>query len=86
MTVAEASGPPVEVFPDNWATVMVYLSMVTQWRMGSSGPIGLDYAVLLGKHGVMAMCGVRRGDRADVFEGIQIMENAALDHMAKATK
>lgn len=79
----EASGPPVEVFPDNWQTVTVYLAMVTQWRTDAGGKVGLDYTCLLGKHGVMAMCGVRRGDRPDVFEGIQIMEFAALDHIHK---
>lgn len=81
----EASGPPVEVYPDNWATVEVYLAMLTQWRMGEAGPVGLDYGCLLGKHGVMAMCGIRRGDRAEVFEGIQIMETAALAHIHKRT-
>jgi hypothetical protein len=81
LTVEEASGPPVEVFPDNWQTVNVFLAMDTQWREGKDGPVGLDYGVLLGKHGVMALCGVRRGDRKDVFSGIQIMEAAALDYM-----
>lgn len=87
----EASGPPVEVFPDNWQTLEVYIAMTTQWRMGASGPerkrrpipIGLDYGCLLGKHGVMAMLGVRRGDRPEVFDGIQIMESAALKYINK---
>lgn len=79
----EASGPPVEVFPDNWQTLEVYMAMTTQWRMGASGPIGLDYGCLLGKHGVMAMLGVRRGDRPEVFSGIQIMESAALKYINK---
>jgi len=83
LTAEEASGPPVDVFPDNWEIVNVYLAISTQWRVGMGGVIGLDYGPLLGKHGVMAMCGVRRGDRAKVFEGIQIMEQAAVDYMHK---
>lgn len=82
----EASGPPVEVYADNWQTVEVYLAMLTQWRMGETKPIGLDYGCLLGKHGVMAMLGVRRGDRAEVFEGIQIMETAALSYIHRTDR
>ena len=78
----EASGPAVEVFPDNWQTVNVYLAMATQWRVGMNGPVGLDYGPLLGRRGVMALCGVRRRDRRDVFNGIQVMESAALDYMS----
>lgn len=86
MTAEEAGGPPFEVFPDNWQTVCVYLAMMTQWRVSDAGPIGMDYGCLLGKHGVMAMCGVRRGDRPDVFEGIQVMEAAAMRFMQSKAK
>lgn len=81
----EASGPDVLVFPDNWQTVEIYLAMSTQWRVGMGGAVGLDYGPLLTKGGVLDLCGVRRKHRADVFNGVQIMESAALTHMnAKA--
>lgn len=52
--------------------------MSTQWRIGPSGPTGLDYTAL---PAVMRLSGVQPADRADVFSGIQTMESAALDMM-----
>lgn len=65
----------VDVFPENWKTVEVFASVMTQWRIGMSGPTGLDYAVL---PGVMGMLGIGRGDRKDVFDGVRVMESEAL--------
>jgi hypothetical protein len=78
LTVEEAAGPPVEVWPDNWSTVQVFAAMETQWRIGMSGPAGLDYGVL---PNVMRMTGVPRKEWPIVFDGIRIMEGAALDKM-----
>lgn len=63
------------------ATVNVFVAMGTQWRVGGMGAIGLDYGPL---PGVMRMMGVPRKDWPDVFEGIRIMEDAALEEMRKA--
>lgn len=49
--------------------------MLTQWRYGPNGAAGLDYNAL---PFVMSVRGVKALDREDVFEGVQIMERAAL--------
>jgi hypothetical protein len=78
LTVEEASGAPVEVWPDNAETIGVFISMGTQWRMGMSGTTGLDYNAL---PAVMRLCGVPSGNRSEVFEGVRMMEDAALSKM-----
>ena len=49
LTVEEATGPPVEIWPPNMVPCNVFMDLCTQWRMGSSGPVGLDYNVLFHK-------------------------------------
>lgn len=65
----------IDVFPENWQTVEVFASVMTQWRIGMSGPTGLDYAVL---PGVMQMMGVARKEQMEVFNGVRVMESEAL--------
>lgn len=71
----EASGPPVDVWPDNLQAVNVFIAMRTQWRTGMAGPTGLDYGAL---PAVMRLCGVPAAQRLEVFEGLRVMEGAAL--------
>jgi len=52
--------------------------MGTQWRPGAAGLIGLDYNAL---PVVMRMAGVPLAERADVFESIRTLEDAALETM-----
>lgn len=54
--------------------------MGTQWRIGMAGATGLDYAAL---PPVMRLVGVSRKDWPDVFEGVRVMESAALQTMHK---
>ena len=75
LTLEEASGPDIAIWPDNVTTANVFVAMSTQWRIGVSGPSGLDYNAL---PVVMRMSGVRSVERADVFNGVQVMEDAAL--------
>lgn len=49
LTVEEAVGPPVDIWPPNMVPLNVFMDLCTQWRMGSSGPVGLDYNVLFHK-------------------------------------
>ena len=63
------------VLPDNWLPLRVFQSMSTQWRIGMSGASGLDYSAL---PAVMKFEGVRKKDRRDVFDCVQILERAAL--------
>lgn len=78
MTLEEASGPPVEVWPDNAVAVYVFENMDTQWRVGYTG---LDYNAL---PAVMRLCKVPPGDRADVFASIRTLEDAAMKQIRKS--
>lgn len=49
--------------------------MSTQWRVGMSGASGLDYSAL---PIVMKIEDVRKKDRRDVFDCVQVLERAAL--------
>jgi Phage related hypothetical protein (DUF1799) len=61
--------------------VNTFIAMGTQWRLGPAGPIGLDYAAL---PAVMRLMGVAKGSRADVFDDIRTLEDAALETMRKS--
>ena len=74
----EASGPPVEVWPDNILIVNTFIAMCSQWRHGFSGPTGLDYGAL---PVVLRLNGVPRPEWPEVFDGIRTMEDAALEKM-----
>jgi hypothetical protein len=68
----------VEVWPDNLLPVSVFISMGTQWRVATGGVIGLDYTAL---PVVMRLVGVPPAERAEVFEAVRTMEDAALTKM-----
>jgi hypothetical protein len=68
----------VNVWPENVAVLNVFLSMWTQWRVGFSGPYGLDYAAL---PAVMDITNVPTVDRADIFESLRVMEREAISLM-----
>lgn len=74
----EASGPPVRVLPANMIVVNVFIAMSTQWRISMAGPTGLDYGVL---PEVWRRCKVPLAHRDDVFHGLRVMEDAALEKM-----
>ncbi|WP_370551376.1 DUF1799 domain-containing protein [Glaciimonas sp. PAMC28666] len=69
------------MWPDNVVITNVFIAMSSQWRIGLSGPSGLDYNAL---PVVMRMSGVRKADHADVFTGVQRMEDAALAYIRAA--
>lgn len=80
LTVDEASGEPLGIWPDNWAAVNVFIKMSTQWRKDEGRAYALDYGVL---PVVMRLVGIEHAARADVFESIRILEDAALATMRK---
>ena len=75
-----------EVEPDNWDTLMVFLSCQTQWHKefaGMDGTLiwhGLNYP---GISVVIRMQGYRGQDAKDIFAGLQMMEAAALPLLNK---
>lgn len=85
---ASALGLPVElieesetyagcdyIYPDNEKTVGVFRKVVTQWRMGFGGAVGLDYNPVF----TIMQRSVPEEEWDTVFDGIRIMEGAALN-------
>lgn len=80
MTVEEASGPPVEIWPESEAAVKLFSELCTQWRLGSDGPIGLDYNVLFHKLDRMKL---KRAEYERLESAVRKMEDEALTLMWK---
>lgn len=78
MTLEEAQGDAVGVWPDNIQAVNAFIQMSTQWRVSATGPTGLDYNAL---PVVMRMGCIPAKDRPSVFEDVRVMEDAALMKM-----
>ena len=67
---------PVEPFPENERALDLLRYMSTQWRMGPSGPTGLDYTVMHHRMDRMKLS----GEEFDELENDRrIMERAALE-------
>lgn len=60
----------------------MFLRMGTQWTVSMAGYVGLRYDVLLHGGGLFDLYCVE--DRRGMLEGLQIMEAAALNHIAKS--
>lgn len=72
------------LWPENVAAFNFWRAVQTQWRRDGMGyPGGLDYA---GVRTCMALRGVRKKDRAELFEGVQAMEQATLTAWDKQKK
>lgn len=71
----EASGPPVEIWPDSIVPVNVFSELCTQWRVGPNGPVGLDYNVLFRKLDRMRL---KRREYERIESAIRVMEDEAM--------
>ena len=76
----EASGPPVEIWPETELPFRVFSDLSTQWRMGASGPVGLDYGVLFHKLDRMKLEPV---EYERLEHSVRIMEDEALSVLWK---
>lgn len=81
MTIEEAQGDAVELWPDNLYAANVFIAMSTQWRTGMSGATGLDYNAM---PMVMKMGRIPAKEWPAVFEDVRVMEDAALVTMQAA--
>ena len=79
IAAVESESVELEIEPDNWETVNVFMRVQTQWRQGFGGPTGLDYPAVFQ---TMDRIGVRDAD-GEIFAGLQIMERAALNCQAQ---
>ena len=75
-----AKPEPVELWPCNEMPIALFSAMLTQWRMGYAGPVGLDYgAVPL----VARMLRLRGRRLTEAFAGLRVCEAEALAVMAE---
>lgn len=70
----DADEQEFEVEPEVWQIVQAWMRVQTQWRFHAGGIGGLDYPAVFA---TLERIGVRDDD-GRVFEGIQVMEVAAL--------
>jgi len=66
----------VDVFPENWDALCLFLESQTQWRYGARSPLGLDYQ---GVEVLLRLRSVGKARRAEMFQQLQVMEFAALE-------
>lgn len=65
----------LEIWPDNWPVVRVFGDLLTQWRVGPGGLIGLDYNVI---PLMFTMLDVPCVQQKSIFHDLRIMEAEAL--------
>ncbi len=79
LTMDEAM-PSVDIWPDNWRTVMLFDAIGTQWRVGMGGPVGIDYNVMFHK---LDRLNLPPSEYEEIESGVRVMEEAALAIMRK---
>jgi hypothetical protein len=74
----EAKTETFGILAENCEALVWFMKLLTQWRVGMNGPIGLDY-------GVFIQCakdeGVKRKDRVWILEDLRLMESEFLQGM-----
>jgi hypothetical protein len=70
----------VELWTENEPAVALFARLLTQWRMGPGGPVGLDYTPL---PMLLDMLRVRKRDRQAAFDGLREMESEGLRWLAE---
>jgi hypothetical protein len=75
---SDVTPPEVDLWPDNWPAVRLFIRYSTQWRAGGGGPIGLDYNPIL--HDLD-----RRNLPSDeyeaLFDAVRVIETTALEEL-----
>ncbi|MHB0925885.1 MAG: DUF1799 domain-containing protein [Gallionellaceae bacterium] len=76
------SGEPetVEVWSENYQIKQVFSAMLSQWNVGMNGVIGLRYEAL---PLVLELHGIEAEQRREVFDGLRVMERAAVEEINK---
>lgn len=69
---------PVDVWPECWPAVHLFIRLGTQWRVGMSGPTGLDYSVMFR---MLDRLGLSADEYDDWESDLRLMEAEALDTM-----
>lgn len=67
------------MWEENWQVLTIFLQVQTQWRVGMSGLIGLDYSAVAWVLKLVAA----EDQHLTLLEDLQIMERAVLSFFAK---
>ena len=67
--------PIVEVWPESWPAVELYVRYQTQWLQGPGGPSGLNYAILFAD---LDRSGIEGEDREEIMDGVRVIEAEVL--------
>jgi len=78
LTLEDLAADSVEIWPENGTAYDVFLAMETQWRIGMSGPTGLDYAAL---PVALRMARAPRAEWAQLMADVRVMETSAMRAM-----
>lgn len=70
-----------EIWPEHEDAVVLFLRCQTQWRVGGSGVVGLDYGVVLQMMDLYAV-----EERRQALEDLQVMETRAKELINKAAE
>ena len=77
----QASESTFDVWPDHDIPLLLFQTLLTQWRMGGGGPIGLDYEMLDSRP--VRRLGLTDQQLDDACPAPQTMEAAGLDWFAE---
>lgn len=74
----------VEVWPDAVDPLRLFNGLMTQWRMGPGGPIGIDYAVV--PMVAREIAGIRPRRLRELWWHLRVMESEALAVISEQAK
>ena len=72
-----------DIWPENEPPIALFSSLSTQWRIGMSGPTGLDYNVLFTR---MERMGLSSEAYEAMFQDIRVIESEALSILNQRDK
>lgn len=78
--IGNGASEEVEIWPDNWSIKRVFSAMLSQLNVGMNGLIGLRYEAL---PLVLELHGITGEQRLEVFDGLRVMERAAVEEINK---
>ncbi|ANN80606.1 DUF1799 domain-containing protein [Bordetella flabilis] len=81
MRLEDYPRPVVELWPDSELPFSVFARNHTQWRMGFSGPVGLDYAVI---YRDLDRLRLTEDEYDEAMDAIRVIERAALEYFHKS--
>ncbi|UDG74220.1 DUF1799 domain-containing protein [Achromobacter sp. 77] len=73
--------PTVELWQEHVPAFNLFTRNYTQWRVGTGGPIGLDYGVLF--HDLDRQ-ELSRAEQQEIMDDVRIIERAALEIFHKS--